>query len=131
MIKVILGFALFFMMSSVAQADCRTANVAGAWKLFGASTTYSGYARGTVRFSRTGRVLANGSSMQLQGGVSVSITGGSVKLTKACALTGVLNTNAGVKIDIIDAQMDIPKANVSGVWHRSDGDAGLFMLTKK
>lgn len=132
MLKVLfLSALIFFATVSSANAACSIGNAAGAWRLFAASTDYGGFARGTLKINKTGGILGKGSALILQSGQKVNITGGSVTLSSACLMKGKIKTNVGVIITIIDSQMDIPKANVSGVWTQSDGDKGLFMLTKK
>lgn len=107
-------------VSGVAQAACRTADLAGTWYAMGVSGNIVGSYfdisnRCKIQISSTGAIIASGSSCNFYdwtGDGTSNITGGKLKVSSYCAITGYISIcepNGCGHIRIPYAQMESSK----------------------
>ncbi len=129
---VILLSILLGTPSVNAQVACTTADLTGGWRIFAVtgSNAFTGFGRGTVFFTRVGVVRPALSGAVFSDGTLLRAITGQLRVAPGCRVTGTVFTNIGIRILLVDAQMDSGKTFISGVYRRSDGDVGMINFVR-
>ncbi|CAG7856883.1 hypothetical protein MCAMS1_01542 [biofilm metagenome] len=129
---IIFTVSIFCIVSAFpAHAACVSSDVAGKWRAFlvTGSTLHQGFARATLEFSETGN-LTNNAELINSLNQRFRLVNGSVKVADSCRITGTFRTKTGLKIAIVDGQLNSSKDVISGVYRTSTKDSGLINLIK-
>jgi hypothetical protein len=108
---MIVCLSFWVVFSSIADAKCKRADVAGTWNMYfgvlGSAT------RCTVRSPRSGPTVANGSYCYLPGVINYIPLTGSLILSSNCHVTGLLNIYTTQFS--VDAWISKDKETISGM----------------
>lgn len=123
---------LLLAIPFAAKSACVSADSGGKWHAFlvTGSALFQGFAKASMEFSGSGELIGNRSQFINSFNQRFRLTKGRLKVNDSCRVTGSFSTTAGVKINIVDGQMNSGKDVISGVYRSSSKDNGLINLIK-
>ena len=131
--KIVLTAMLALTPATSSWAACSTADLAGNWNVYmaawdhaGTGGNWWGYVPLTVK--ATGAVQS-GSTLSLSDPGTTAITGGTLRISSKCTVTGTISSKNGT-LTIKNAAMDSGKTAISGVFQSPGQQDGIFNMLK-
>lgn len=132
--KILLAVMFAIIPTTSSWAACTLTDLAGTWNVYlagwdhaGGSGAWWGY--GPITVTATGAVKT-GSILKMSDPATITVTGGTLRVTSTCTITGTVKSNTG-NLTIKNAAMDRGKTTVAGVFQSAGAQDGMLNMIKR